>query len=75
MRTLDKQLLEIEEIGYLTFELTLALNSLGCNIIPKLRSWIMFNEKNKNISEDDVWERIKTGKISASLVKEILRGY
>lgn len=75
MKTLDKLLLEIEERGYLTLDLTLALDSLGCDIIPKLRLRIMFNEKNKNISADDVWKRIRTGKISASLVKEILRGY
>ncbi len=59
MKTIDDILEEIDKEGHLTLETTVAIDSLQGDIVPKLRSRIELTEKNKNISTDDIWRRIK----------------
>ena len=54
--SLEDLLKQIDETKYLTLESTTAIDSFGCDIVPRLQKKLSLDEKNKNLSENDVWD-------------------
>lgn len=72
MKTVNDVLKDVDDDKYLTLNTTVALDSFGCNVVPKLQNHLSFSERNKNLSEEDVWSRIKDRKISSETVRKVL---
>lgn len=72
MDAIEKLLKEIDSDKHLTLGTTVALDSLGCNIVPKLRERISYERKNKMITEDDIWDMIKNDEINNTIVRQVL---
>lgn len=70
--SLEDLLKQIDETKYLTLESTTAIDSFGCDIVPRLRNKLSLDEKNKNLSEDDIWDQIKDRQISSDMVRNVL---
>lgn len=68
----DDLLKQIDETKYLTLESTTAIDSFGYDVIPRLRDKLSLDEKNKNLSENDVWDQIRDHKISSDMVRNVL---
>nr|DAT69954.1 MAG TPA: hypothetical protein [Caudoviricetes sp.] len=72
METLDKILSEIDSDKHLTLHTTVALDSLGCDIVPKLQKHISSDRRYGSITEDEIWSKIKNGEFSSQIVRKVL---
>lgn len=70
--TINDVLNDIDRKEHLTFDDVLALDSFGADIIPKLQSRYALEERDKNLSENQVWDRIRENKVNSSTVRSIL---
>lgn len=72
MDAIEKLLKEIDSDKHLTLGTTVALDSLGCDIIPKLQKHISPDRRYDSITEDEIWSKIKNGEISSQIVRQVL---
>jgi hypothetical protein len=72
METINKILNEIDSDKHLTLSATVALDSLGCNIVSKLQKYMSPDRRYVGITEDEIWSRIKSGEISSQIVRKAL---
>lgn len=72
MKTIDELLRDIDVDKKLTLESAVAIDSFGYDIISRLHGRLSLEEKNRNISEDDIWNRIKNGEIDNKIVRKVL---
>ena len=70
--SLENLLEQIDETKYLTLESTIAIDSMGYDIVSRLQDKLSLEEKNKNLSEDAVWDQIRDRKISSDMVRNVL---
>lgn len=70
--SLENLLKQIDETKYLTLESTIAIDSMGYDIVSRLQDKLSLEEKNKNLSEDAVWDQIRNRKISSDMVRNVL---
>lgn len=70
--SLENLLEQIDETKYLTLESTIAIDSMGYDIVSRLQDKLSLEEKNKNLSEDAVWDQIRDRKISCDMVRNVL---
>lgn len=70
--SLENLLKQIDETKYLTLESTIAIDSMGYDIVSRLQDKLSLEEKSKNLSEDAVWDQIRDRKISSDMVRNVL---
>lgn len=72
MCKIENILKEVDSDKHLTLSTTVALDSLGCDIIPKLQKHISPDRRYDSITEDEIWSKIKNSEISAQIVRRVL---